>query len=290
MYYSSSSSASSSSSRNSPVHAASLLDPSTHSPELLRLVDVQITGPVIDYVVDCVSETVDYAMGRPSSRGRTAYRSPHIDKFTSFVSTVIERAEVSTATLLVTLVYVARVRPHLSIALEQWALERIFLGALICASKYSNDSTLKNVHWALCTGLFGKRDIGRIEREFLDVLDWELRVGETDLLAHHEGLVRALALPQRQHRRTSTPTRPATTKPYARRHAPVIPDLRSSSPASSSDDSMSPPTPVFTMDDVDVDMDLHPHPRPVKRSAHSAGFHDLLRAFPVPLPHHGHGA
>lgn len=32
--------------------------------------------------------------------------------------------------------------------------------------QYCNDSTLKNVHWALCTGVFGKRDVGRIEREF----------------------------------------------------------------------------------------------------------------------------
>ncbi|KAJ7303556.1 Hsp70 protein-domain-containing protein [Mycena albidolilacea] len=55
---------------------------------------------------------------------------------------------------------------------------RVFPGALIVASKYTNDSTLKNLHWALCTGVFEKRDVGRIEREFLDVLDWELGVGE----------------------------------------------------------------------------------------------------------------
>ena len=54
--------------------------------------------------------------------------------------------------------------------------------------QYLNDSTLKNVHWALCTGVFGKRDVGRIEREYLDVLNFELKITEDDLLSHHQGL------------------------------------------------------------------------------------------------------
>ncbi|KAJ7754285.1 hypothetical protein B0H14DRAFT_3600598, partial [Mycena olivaceomarginata] len=159
------------------VYAGSLVDPATHSPALLQLIDIKIDSHVIDYVVDCVSETVNYAMGRPHTSPRTR-PSPCLTKFTAFARTVLSRAEVTPPTLLVALVYIARARPHLSIALEQWALERIFLGALIVASKYTNDSTLKNLHWALCTGVFEKRDVGRIEREFLDVLDWELGVGE----------------------------------------------------------------------------------------------------------------
>jgi len=41
-------------------------------------------------------------------------------------------------TLLATFVYIDRARPHLHIGLEQWALERVFLGALIVASKVSS--------------------------------------------------------------------------------------------------------------------------------------------------------
>jgi hypothetical protein len=48
---------------------------------------------------------------------------------------MLERAEVTMPTLLVTLVYVQRAKYHLHIGLEQWALERVFLGALIVASK-----------------------------------------------------------------------------------------------------------------------------------------------------------
>ena len=37
--------------------------------------------------------------------------------------------------ILTTLAYLDRARPHLHIALEEWANERVFLGALIVASK-----------------------------------------------------------------------------------------------------------------------------------------------------------
>ncbi|KAF8145303.1 hypothetical protein K438DRAFT_1945139 [Mycena galopus ATCC 62051] len=177
---------SSQSSSSSPVHPASLVDPARHSPELMQLVDIDLSQPVIHYVVDCVSDAVNYAFGRPAT-----FRSAHSRKFTNFVSNVLSRAEVAPPTLLVALVYISRSRTHLSIALEQWALERVFLGALIIASKYTQDSTLKNVHWGMVTGVFGKGDIGRIEREFLDVIDWQLGVAEADVLAHHEGLVAA---------------------------------------------------------------------------------------------------
>ena len=90
-------------------------------------------------------ETVDYAMGRPSSskRGRPSMHRPEHAKFSTFVTNVITRAEITTPTLLAALVYIDRARPHLHIALEEWALERVFLGAIIVASKVcSYSSTL----------------------------------------------------------------------------------------------------------------------------------------------------
>lgn len=56
---------------------------------------------------------------------------------------------------------------------------------LIQLSQFLNDSTLKNVHWARCTGVFRTRDIGRIEREFLEVLAFDLNITEADVLSHH---------------------------------------------------------------------------------------------------------
>ncbi|KAF7341095.1 Cyclin N-terminal domain-containing protein [Mycena venus] len=284
---SSSSSSSPSSRASSPVHAASLVDPATHAPALMQLIDIKLDRHVIDYVVDCVSETVDYAMGR------SAPPAP---------SPLLSRAEVTPATLLVSLVYIHRARPHLSIALEEWALERVFLGALIVASKYTNDSTLKNVHWALCTGVFGKRDVGRIEREFLDVLDWELGVQGG-----------GPARPPRGARRRPGARTQLLAPPHRRTHSrkTSVPELEPSSPQSSLA-SMSPRTPSSyphspahhrpahsatyhqhaayhrsahrpqrSVDSVDVPMDVDPVSAPPK----AGKWNDLLRAFP--LPRHG---
>ena len=133
---------------------------------------------------------VDHALGRPaSSRGRAERRSKTRSDFANLIAHVLRTADIKMSTVLVTLVYIYRSKPHLLIETEEWALHRVLLGALIVASKYTNDSTLKNRHWSISTGLFGKRDIGRIEREFLDVLDWKLAVSESDILGLHDSLI-----------------------------------------------------------------------------------------------------
>ncbi|KAJ3722965.1 hypothetical protein C8R42DRAFT_695618 [Lentinula raphanica] len=284
---SSSSSPSSSSTKSSPVHHASLVDPAIHSPVLLQLIDVKLSKELIDYIVDCVADTVDFAMGRPPhSRGRTQSRRSELAKFTTFVSDVLTRAEVSTPVVLASLAYIDRAKPHLHIALEEWALERVFLGALIVASKYLNDSTLKNVHWALCTGVFGKRDVGRIEREFLDVLDWELNISEDDVLSHHAGITAAI---------TPSPSPPPSrfhhhhhhhhdTTHHARshhHHRTACPDLEPSSPLSSNGSS-SPRTPSTLNNSPES---FTPSKGSIPSKQPESGLADLLRSFPVPSHH-----
>ena len=194
----------------SPVHKASLIDASCHSREVLQLLDLDINRTLIgksfnqailsfershksfrlDHLAQETTEAVDLALGRPStSRGRSNRRSKTRLEFADFITNVLYTADVKMSAILVTLVYIHRSKPHLTIETEEWALYRVFLGALILASKYTNDSTLRNGHWAIATGLFGKRDIGRIEREFLDVLDWELAVSEPDILDLHGSLM-----------------------------------------------------------------------------------------------------
>ncbi|KAE9389271.1 hypothetical protein BT96DRAFT_835155 [Gymnopus androsaceus JB14] len=177
----------SSSFSSTSVYPASLVHPSQHSPVLLQLVGVEPSIQLTEYVVNSVADIVDYSMGRPPQG--ISSRRPELIDFTTFVTTVLARARVTTPVVLVSLVYIFRAKPHIQIVHEEWALERAFLGALIIASKYLNDCTLKNVHWAMCTGVFGKLDVGRIEREFLDVLNWELSVSEDDILSHHAGIL-----------------------------------------------------------------------------------------------------
>ncbi|KAG2065814.1 hypothetical protein BDR04DRAFT_1107918 [Suillus decipiens] len=281
---------------SSPIHKASLVDPALHSPALLELLEIKLSRPVIEYVVDCVVDTVNYAMGRPSSsrRGRSIARHPEHAKFTTFVSDVLTRAEVTLPTLLVSLVYINRAKPHLQIALEEWACERVFLGAVMVASKFSNDSTLKNVHWALCTGVFGKRDVGRIEREFLDVLDFDLSITEDDILNHHDGLS-SVALPSHEFRKLADYSPSHAREQYHSSHHVHCPALDPSSPHSSSSGSSPQPltpeavanpsfNPVVKSHHDAMELVIPPPPPP-KKSHHSSSTLDLLRSFPLPVPH-----
>jgi len=141
-------------------------------------------------IVEESTETVGYALGLPTtSRGRSSARTSKNKEFTKFVERVLHAAEVSVTDILVALVYMRRARAHLCIETEDWALHRVFLGSLFLAHKYSNDSTLTNTSWSYATGIFGIKDIGRMEREFLDVLDYELTVSEAEILDLHETLV-----------------------------------------------------------------------------------------------------
>lgn len=271
---------------------------------------------LIDYVVDCVSETVDYAMGRPSSsRGRSSSRQEYHTSFLNFVTNVLTKAEVKVPVLLVALVYIDRAKPHLQIALEQWACERVFLGALILANKYCNDSTLKNIHWALCTGVFGKRDVGRIEREFLDVLDYELTLHESDLLSHHDAIMSLVHPARFTHRAHHTVSAPASPRNHHRARAALaptasLPSRWSDSSDSDSDHSTSPSqSPALLTPHMELEPAFAPaisaspeelthaaepaeaHHAPAKAgAAHShkrfAALNHLLRAFPIPHFHH----
>jgi hypothetical protein len=268
--------------QHSPIHKASLVDASLHSPALLELLDIKLSQPVIDYVVDCVVDTVDYAMNRPSTSvgRRSASHKTETAAFTTFVTNVLTRAEVTIPVVLASLVYVDRAKPHLHIALEEWACERVFLGAVMLASKYLNDSTLKNVHWALCTGVFGKRDVGRIERELLDVLDFELAIREDDILSHHDGLS-AVALQNHAHRRNHIR--------HHNSHYASLPALELSNPESPSSSGSSsiytpktPASPLFspeTKPKHQVKLSHQPHSKP----SYPQSTLEILRSFPIPI-------
>ena len=93
------------------------------------------------------------------------------------VTDVLRLAEVTTPVFLCALIYIERASTVMVITEsvgDCWPFERVFMGALVTASKYLNDCAMKNCHWSPCTGRFGNRDIGRMEREFLAVLDWNL--------------------------------------------------------------------------------------------------------------------
>lgn len=63
--------------------------------------------------------------------------------------------------------------------------------------QYHNDSSLKNSDWSTVSDIFSPRDVSRVEREMLDVLAYELRVEEAEILEHELLLVQSPSRPRR---------------------------------------------------------------------------------------------
>ena len=89
-------------------------------------------------------------------------------RFERFVWDVICRASAKMPVLLIILVYITRTKSHLHIVTEDWACERVFLSALpeIVLTLFFTVRQRLHIteHWALATGVFGKRDVNQIER------------------------------------------------------------------------------------------------------------------------------
>ncbi|KAF9645751.1 hypothetical protein BDM02DRAFT_3100920, partial [Thelephora ganbajun] len=139
-----------------------------------------LTYVYIDYLIRTTIETVDFALGRPTSHHFT---TPSIvpRPFLQLTLDVVRRSRIDIPVILVALVYLERVRPQFKISDERWACERILIGTLVLATKYVSDYTIKNARWARWSGTFTKEDIGRMERELLDILDWNLSIAEGDI-------------------------------------------------------------------------------------------------------------
>lgn len=60
---------------------------------------------------------------------------------------------------------------------------RVFLAVLICAAKYLNDSSPKNMHWFKYGRFFSAAEVNLMEKQLLYLLDYNLRVTEEDLCA-----------------------------------------------------------------------------------------------------------
>lgn len=116
----------------------------------------------------------------PNSRNKD-----HLPSLMTFISRLVRYTNVYTPTLLATVCYLnklKRILPKDATGLPS-TIHRLFLACLILSSKYHNDSSPKNVHWARYTdGLFSLEDINLMERQLLQLLNWDIRVTEEDLI------------------------------------------------------------------------------------------------------------
>lgn len=140
------------------IHPFSLMDRDSHPESIHELLALKVDRALIGKppasfllsfssltpilftatIVEESVETVDYALGVPTtSRGRSSARTHKDQEFAKFVKRVLETTEVTTTDILVTLIYLRRAKAHLSVDTEEWALHRVFLGALLLAHKVS---------------------------------------------------------------------------------------------------------------------------------------------------------
>lgn len=100
---------------------------------------------IADYIVYTTTDMAAHALNLdPTEKMRSSLLSLS-DKmhrkhcgFKQFVSNVIRRSQTHISTVLVALLYLKRAKPHLDVASLDWILHRLFLGALILATKVSH--------------------------------------------------------------------------------------------------------------------------------------------------------
>ncbi|CAG8494970.1 7132_t:CDS:2 [Gigaspora margarita] len=101
----------------------------------------------------------------------------------SFIQRLVIKSNVSTATFLSTLVYLARMH---------CTRHRVFLATLIVSSKYLNDSSPRNKYWAKFSGVYTVAKVNLMERQLLSLLDYDLRINKSDLDLHLGPLLKSL--------------------------------------------------------------------------------------------------
>jgi len=113
------------------------MNPSSSQARLVRLINLPLSRCIVDHLVDATIDVVNHGLGHRSSsqRGRLPDRNNSNLKFRHFVHSVICRAQCAVPALLTTAIYIARAKPYITIAKPEWAFERVFLGALVCATK-----------------------------------------------------------------------------------------------------------------------------------------------------------
>lgn len=128
-----------------------------------------------------------------------------------FIKALVTGSNVQTPTLMSTTIYLrrlSRILPSNVIGIST-TRHRMFVGCLIITSKNLNDSSPLNKHWKnYCLEMLSLNEINTIEREILELFNWNLEFDESELIES----LGELLIPQNTHRyHTETPSNSYTS-------------------------------------------------------------------------------
>lgn len=153
-------------------------------------VTYSVTRDMITYIAQKASDVIPCAPDDPNTAEQLL-----IPELEYFIASVVDRSHCQVATLMTSLVFLARLKerlPNIAQGLP-CTRHRLFLASLILAAKYVNDSSPKNKHWAIYSHVkeypdfgFSLTEVNLMEKQLLYLLDWDLVITESDLLTHFE--------------------------------------------------------------------------------------------------------
>ncbi|ORY06087.1 hypothetical protein K493DRAFT_274567 [Basidiobolus meristosporus CBS 931.73] len=111
-------------------------------------------------------------------------RQTQMPELLLFVTRVAERSRISACTGVIALIYLYRLKARLPAKAqgEYGTSHRIFLASILVASKYLyGPEGLKNKAMAEASGVFSPTEVGRMEEEFLKLLDYRVWVNDQEI-------------------------------------------------------------------------------------------------------------